>query len=322
MRSFVLILICLVVLSSQLMLVLISIHVQRLCELWIKENMDLKRNFLVPSWTSLSIHPDNWNIQSSKDHPKHFTNIQHTMSCETLIHQRGLTKRKVTNLIKEIDQVTEKPVKSDFNVICAEQYLNEIRTLDSQFQQQQVEASALVELSKDFEELDAHNERVPENVSRLLYLLSVASTKPQETKSNESKGQKSLEAKWNRLTKNINDATTKIIEAQTKLEEMEIEDLTDTRSHLSELEKSLDQFTTDIDSLSPDLEDADGDKWNDAISYHFDKIKTTQDTLAQMITDCRRNLARENQERQTEREYKRSNEIEVQNSQHRKEIHL
>ena len=71
------------------------------------------------------------------------------MSRETLIHQRGLTKRKVTNLIKKIDQVTEKPDKSDFDVVCAEQYLNEIRTLDSQFQQQHVEASSLVEPSND-----------------------------------------------------------------------------------------------------------------------------------------------------------------------------
>ena len=37
------------------------------------------------------------------------------------------------------------------------------------------------------------------------------------------------------------------MEAQTKLDEMEIEDLTD--------------------FLSPDLEDADGDKWNDAILH-------------------------------------------------------
>ena len=84
------------------------------------------------------------------------------MSRETLIHQRGLTKRKVTNLIKKINQVTEKPDKSDFDVVCAEQYLNEIRTLDAPFQQH-VEASALVEplneklIQKDFEELDAHN---------------------------------------------------------------------------------------------------------------------------------------------------------------------
>ena len=179
------------------------------------------------------------------------------MSRETLIHQRGLTKRKVTNLIKKIDQVTEKPDKSDFNVLCTEQYLNEICTLDSQFQQH-VEASPLVEpsnrelIQKDFEELDAHDERVRENVSRLLYLLSVASTKPQAIKSNESKGKRSLEAKWNRLTKNINDATAKIIEAQTKLDEMELEYLTDTRSQLAEFEKSIDQCTTVIDSLSLD----------------------------------------------------------------------
>jgi len=50
------------------------------------------------------------------------------------------------------------------------------------------------------------------------------------------------------------------------------------RSQLSEFEKSLDQFTTDIDSLSPDLEDADNHKWNKAISYYFDTIKTTQET--------------------------------------------
>ena len=232
------------------------------------------------------------------------------MSRETLIHQRGLTKRKVTNLIKKIDQVTEKPDKSDFNVLCTEQYLNEICTLDSQFQQQHVEASPLVEQSnreliqKDFEELHAHDERVRENVSRLLYLLSVASTKPQAIKSNESKGKKSLEAKWNRLTKNINDATAKIIKAQTKLDEMELEYLTDMRSQLCEFEKSIDKFTTVIDSLSLDLEDADGDKWNGNISYYFNKIKTTQDTLAQLITEYRRNLAHENQEREIECEHK------------------
>ena len=63
------------------------------------------------------------------------------MSRETLIHQRGLTKRKVTNLIKKIDKVTEKPDESDFDVVYVEQYLNEIRTLDSQFQQCFNEAS-------------------------------------------------------------------------------------------------------------------------------------------------------------------------------------
>lgn len=168
---------------------------------------------------------------------------QFTMSRETLIHQRGLTKRKVTNLIKKIGKVTEKPDKSDFDVVCAEQYLSEIRNLDAQFQQQHLEASTLVELStkeliqKDFE-LEAHDDQVQDNVSKLLYLQSVASTKPQEAKSNKSKAKKLLEAKWNRITKNINNATTKISEAQSKLDEMDIEDLTDMRSQLSEFEDS------------------------------------------------------------------------------------
>ena len=188
-------------------------------------------------------------------------------------------------------------------------------SLDAQFQQQHLEASALVELSneeliqRDFEALEAHDDQVRENVSKVLYLLSVALTKPQETKSNESKGKKSLKVKWNQITRNINNATTKVVEAHIKLDEMEIEDLTDTRGQLSEFKKSLDQFTTDIDSLSPDLEDADSDKWNNAISYYFDKIKTTQDTLAQLITERRRNLACEIKEREIEREHKRSKEI-------------
>ena len=61
MRSFVLILIYLMVLSSQLMLVLISIHLQPLCELYDsllvweeKENRDSKWSFLVLYWTILS----------------------------------------------------------------------------------------------------------------------------------------------------------------------------------------------------------------------------------------------------------------------------
>ena len=63
MRSFVHILIYLVVLGCQVVLVLISTHVQLLCKLldsllvWeYKENMDLKQNLLVPYWTSLSTY--------------------------------------------------------------------------------------------------------------------------------------------------------------------------------------------------------------------------------------------------------------------------
>ena len=103
------------------------------------------------------------------------------------------------------------------------------------------------------------------------------------------------------MPKNIlNNAATKIVEAQTKPDEMEIEDLTDTKSQLSEVEKSLHQFTRDTDSLSPDLEDADDDKQNDAISYYFNQNKDQNNSrpFAQLRTERRRNLARENKERE------------------------
>ena len=245
---------------------------------------------------------------------------------ESLNQKRGTTKRKITNLIKKIEPLVEKVDKSDFDVVCAEQYLNEIRNLDSQFQEQHLEAIALVEpsneelIEKDFEELEFNDERVRENTSKLLYLLNVASTKPQDVKSTESKAKKSIEAKWSRITTNVNNVATKICEAQSKLDEMEIEDLTDLRSQLAEFEKALDRFTSEIDSFSPDLEDADGNKWNDAISDYFDKMKTAQDTLAQLIIERRRNQIRENKEREIQREHDRNKEIEAQNNQHREEM--
>ena len=87
--------------------------------------------------------------------------------------------------------------------------------------------------------MESHDDRVRGNVCKFQYLLSVALTKPQEAKSNESKAKRSLEAKWNRITKNINNATTTIMEAQNELDETQIEDLTETRSQLSELEGLL-----------------------------------------------------------------------------------
>ena len=85
--------------------------------------------------------------------------------------------------------------------------------------------------------------------------------KPQETKSDESKGKKSLEAKWNPLTKNINDATTKIIEDGTKLDEMEIEDPTDSRSQLSELEKNLSISSQQCVKLNVNINEAKKSKY-------------------------------------------------------------
>ena len=104
-----------------------------------------------------------------------------------------------------------------------------------------------------------------------LYLLNTSNLKLQDTKSTESKAKKLLEAKWNQIISNVNNLTAKISEAQGNLHETEIEDLTDIRNQLSECEKSLNHFTTEVYSISWD-EDPDGDNWNDTNSTFFNKI--------------------------------------------------
>ena len=205
--------------------------------------------------------------------------------------------------------------------------MNEIRTLDAQFQKQILAATAIVEpssgelIEKDFEDLEIHDERVRENISKLLYVLNVASKPQAKIKAIENETKvNSLEAKWTRITKNVESVASKVSEAQSKLDEMEIEERTDIRSQLSEFEKTFDRFTAEIDSVSPDLYDEDGGNWNDAISNYFDKISLTQDTLAPLIIERRRNQTREFKEQELQREEKRNKEIEVQNSKHREEI--
>ena len=83
-----------------------------------------------------------------------------------------------------------------------------------------------------------------------LYLLNTSNLKLQDTKSTESKAKKLLEAKWNQIISNVNNLTAKISEAQGNLHETEIEDLTDIRNQLSECEKSLNHFTTEVYSIS------------------------------------------------------------------------
>ena len=131
------------------------------------------------------------------------------MSRETLIQQKGITKRKITNLFMKVEQVVEKEDKSAYDIVCAKQYLNEIRTLDTQFQKQHLAATAVVEpsneelIERDFEDLEIHDERVRENTSKLLYVLNVASKPQGKSKATENKTKvNSLEAKWTRITKN------------------------------------------------------------------------------------------------------------------------
>ena len=117
-----------------------------------------------------------------------------------------------------------------------------------------------------------------------------------------------------------NNLTDKINIAQENLDESEIEDLTDIRNELSECEKGLDRFTTEVNSISANFEDPDGEKWNDAISSLFDKIKTAQDALNQLITQRRHDENLQNIEREIVREQNRNKELEQQNIQHLDEL--
>ena len=114
--------------------------------------------------------------------------------------------------------------------------------------------------------------------------------------------------------------TEKISIAQENQDESEIEDLTDIRNELSKCEKGLDRFTIEMNSISTDFEDPDGDKWNDTIQVFFDKVKTAQDALNQLITQRRHDQNRPNIEREIVREQNSSKKLEQQNIQHREEL--
>ena len=62
---------------------------------------------------------------------------------ESLAQRRGTSKRRITNLVKKIEQLVQKAEPSAFDIVCADQYLGEIRELDAQFQQQHLEANAI-----------------------------------------------------------------------------------------------------------------------------------------------------------------------------------
>ena len=136
-------------------------------------------------------------------------------SRESLVKKRAITKRRITNLIKKIDPLCEKQERTHFDIICAGQYLDEIRELNYAFQSQDIDASASLDpgnqdlIEKDFEEPEIHDDRIRDYISKLLYILNLASSKPQDAKSTESKGKRSLDTKWNRITKGINSLAAK-----------------------------------------------------------------------------------------------------------------
>ena len=97
-------------------------------------------------------------------------------SRETLAQKRSITKRKITNLIKKVVPLVQKIESSQFDIVCAEQYLKELRDLDNQFQEIYLLANAYIDpkdeelIAKDYEELDAHDDRIRETVSKLVFL--------------------------------------------------------------------------------------------------------------------------------------------------------
>ena len=124
--------------------------------------------------------------------------------------------------------------------------MDEIRELNNTFQSQHIDASALLDptneelIKKDLEELDTHDDRVRDNISKLLYVLSLASNKPQDAKSTERKGKRSLDFKWNRITKAVNSLAVKTSQVQDDL--AEIADLADMKTQFFDLENEPRSF--------------------------------------------------------------------------------
>ena len=99
---------------------------------------------------------------------------------------------------QEDRQLVQKAEPSVFEIVCADLYLSEIRELDDQFQQQHLEANALVDpsnqeaIERQFEEMENDDDGVRENIRNLLFFLSTSKSKPQGAKSADSQGKRCL----------------------------------------------------------------------------------------------------------------------------------
>jgi membrane-anchored protein YejM (alkaline phosphatase superfamily) len=96
--------------------------------------------------------------------------------------------------------------------------------LDNQFQEIYLLANAQIDpkdeelIANDYEELDAHDDRIRETVSKLVFFMNTQSTKvSHETKSSDSKDKKAIiKRKWNRIVTNIDKTIANIEEATNK----------------------------------------------------------------------------------------------------------
>ena len=127
----------------------------------------------------------------------------------TLVHKRSLVKRRITNLEKKISTLVSNEEVTDYDMVCAKQFLCNIQNLDQQSQTIHEKASELVldnpdAVEMDNEELETHNDRVRENSSRLTYFMtSKQSSSAIDTDVNKNvhdeKIKKCVKRKWKRL---------------------------------------------------------------------------------------------------------------------------
>ena len=98
---------------------------------------------------------------------------------EILAQKRSVIQRKITNLIKKVVPLVQKIESSQFDIVCVEQYLKELCDLDNQFQEIYLLANAQIDpkdeelITKDYGELDAHDNRIEETVSKRYFLCTL-----------------------------------------------------------------------------------------------------------------------------------------------------
>ena len=99
-------------------------------------------------------------------------------SREALARKESFIKQKITNLMKKVVPLVQKIESSQFDIVCAEQYLKELRDLDRQFQEIHLSANAQIDpkeeelIAKDYQELDAHEDRIRKTVSKLIFFMN------------------------------------------------------------------------------------------------------------------------------------------------------
>ena len=219
----------------------------------------------------------------------------------TLVHKRSLVKQRITNLEKKISTLVSNEEVTDYDMVCAKQFLCDIQNLDQQFQSIHEKARELVldnadAVEKDNEELETHDDRVRENRSQLTYFMtSKQSSSAIDTDVNKNvhdeKIKKCVKQKWKRLDQDVTGTVIKVETAKDNREHLDKEELTELKTELSEHVKSLDQLMNEIEnSISePDtlqINDS-GDNWTVTCGEMYNKLKSHQEMIMSLVGEHR-----------------------------------